>query len=219
MPRIPKIDPAEAMRLLFDGYSARRVGEALGVDHGTVQSVKKKFLERAEEVSLLTAAKEYGVEEQVENLIKLGGRISKAGLEWKNVEDGVDIAEALRSLDVKPKAVTQFINEVVMESEKQKLDPPLLVKTVHEMYLNQDTTGKTYREQAAESTELTQKIMDDTGRLGKLEAEKQKLDSDKAYAAHHLTTVVFSLFSTVFLRRLRIVFSTDSGVFLRYVPN
>jgi len=143
MPRIPKIDPAEALRLLFDGYSARKVGEVLGVDHGTVQSVKKKFLERAEKVSLLTATKEYDVEEQVENLIKLGGRITKADLEWKNVEDGVDIAEALRPLDVKPKTVTQFINEVVMESEKQKLDPPLLVKTVHEMYLNQDATGKT----------------------------------------------------------------------------
>jgi transposase-like protein len=178
MPRTSTLDPNEAMSLLFKGCSLRTAGAVLGVDKGTVKTVYKKFLERAEEVSLLVAAKEYKVENEVKALMKLGDQIETAHLDWSQVEDSITVADALKKLDVKPKTVTSFVNEVMKESKEQHLDPRLFVETAYAMYQNQASTGKTYREQAEDSTNLVQKISDSNRRVEELNQENQQLEAD-----------------------------------------
>lgn len=178
MPRTSALNPNEVMSLLFKGGSFRTVGVVLGADKGTVQSVYKKFLERAEEVSLLVAAKEYKVENEVKALMRLGGQIEKAYLKWDQVEDGVTVADTLKKLDVKPETVTSFVNDIMKESKEQHLDPKLFVETANEMYQNQASIGKTYREQAEDSTNLVKNISDSTRRVEELKGEKQQLEAD-----------------------------------------
>ena len=71
---MPPLDNGKALSMLFRGYSARRVAEKLHTSNVTVSNLLKKFKKEVEEdESVLAAAANYGIEDQVVQLIKIGG--------------------------------------------------------------------------------------------------------------------------------------------------
>jgi len=97
------------LRLYFLGLPQVKNGKKSGVVQSTVSQYAKKFAERAEEVGLLAAAKEYGIMEEVDALRSLAVELNKNKLAADDAKEGAKIIKAFNGLGIKPSAHTLLV--------------------------------------------------------------------------------------------------------------
>ena len=128
-------DRGKALSLLFRGYSARSAADELNLSNVTISTWLKDFTREAEEAgNIMAAAERYGIEEQVRQLIEIGGVIERTKVNPANAKDGLEVVSVLMDLGVKPEEARDFIKAVNKEAERQHLPPENLVKTVKSIY-------------------------------------------------------------------------------------
>jgi predicted transcriptional regulator len=100
---MPPLDNGKALSMLFRGYSARRVAEKLHSSNVTVSNLLKKFKKEAEEAeSVLAAAANYGIEDQVDQLITIGRVVEDSGVDLSRAGLGLRIVKTAEDFGVDP---------------------------------------------------------------------------------------------------------------------
>ena len=109
---MPPLDNGKALSMLFRGYSARRVAEKLHTSNVTVSNLLKKFKKEAEEAeSVLAAAANYGIEDQVDQLITIGRVVEDTGVDPSRAGLGLRIVKTAEYFGVDPRARERLRNE------------------------------------------------------------------------------------------------------------
>jgi predicted transcriptional regulator len=103
----PKV--SKMLRLYFLGFHEVKIAKKVGVHQSSVSHYATKFKERAEEVGLLVAAKEYGIMEEVEALRSLAVELHKNKLIADDAKEGVKIIKVFNGLGIKPSAHTMLV--------------------------------------------------------------------------------------------------------------
>jgi hypothetical protein len=85
----------------------------------TVRERRKRFSSEAEEVGLMSAAKRYGVGEQVVGLMELSSQIKESGVTPKACIDGCKLLERLEGLGVDQSNLDGFVAGIYLEAEAQ----------------------------------------------------------------------------------------------------
>jgi len=171
-----RADADKIMALLFKGYGERQVGEDVGVSHGTIGNVRREFVKRAREVTVVRAASEYGVEKQVLSLMKLGGLVDESHLKWSEVEEGAVLVGTFKKFEIETKDAKVFAEQVYIECTDQGLSPKNLVSLAKELHGFRSESGKNYRVLIDEERDLAGKVdglKNDVSRLGE---ERKKSD-------------------------------------------
>lgn len=84
----------------FTGMTQPVIAHKVGVDQSTVSLYSSRFSERASEVGLLTAGKEFNVLQEVSELRSLSVELLKASLTAEDARRGVKIIDAFQKLGV-----------------------------------------------------------------------------------------------------------------------
>jgi len=90
------------MRLYFKGLPQANVAIKAGVDQSTVSMYASRFKDRAEQVGLLAAGKEFGVYNEVDGLRSLSAELARADVTVEEARQGVEIIRAFKKLGVSP---------------------------------------------------------------------------------------------------------------------
>ena len=121
---MPPLDNGKALSTLFRGYSARRVAEKLHTSNVTVSNLLKKFKKEAEEAeSVLAAVANYGIEDQVDQLITIGRVVDDTRVDPSRAGLGLRIVKTAEDFGVDPEGVPGFIEAVNKEATNQHLSP------------------------------------------------------------------------------------------------
>jgi len=76
------------MRLYFSGQPQTRIAKSVKVDQSTISLYASQFADRAREIGLLSAGKEFGVYNEVEALRSLSVELSKSSLTTEEAKEG-----------------------------------------------------------------------------------------------------------------------------------
>ena len=78
------------------------IAQKLGIDQSSISLYAKRFSERAAEIGLLRAAKEYNVYKEVSELRNLSVEMHKLNLTSNDAKEGTGIIQAFNRLNVQP---------------------------------------------------------------------------------------------------------------------
>jgi hypothetical protein len=132
---MPPLDSSKALSLLIRGYSARRVADEVGVSNTTVSNLLNEFINKAKEArSILAAAVKYGIEEQVRQLIVLGGVVEETKVDASETVVGLRIVKAVKAFGVDSNSVLGFVEAVYKEAMDQTLAAETFVKVAKGMH-------------------------------------------------------------------------------------
>jgi predicted transcriptional regulator len=162
----PKV--SKMLRLYFLGFHEVKIAKKVGVHQSSVSHYATKFKERAEEVGLLVAAKEYGIMEEVEALRSLAVELHKNKLIADDAKEGVKIIKVFNGLGIKPSAHTMLVKVCKEVKDPSFIEAALkLVKLEAESHIS-------YEEAVKKLETMTHQlpIMDML-----IKAKKSKLDS------------------------------------------
>jgi len=107
-----KLSQQKISRLLkyyFAGMTQPATAQKLGIDQTSVSLYAKRFNERAAEIGLLAAAKEYNVYKEVSELRNLSVEMQKYNLTTEDAREGVGIIKAFSKLGVPTDQHTKLI--------------------------------------------------------------------------------------------------------------
>jgi predicted transcriptional regulator len=90
------------MRLYFKGLPQANIAVRAGVDQSTVSTYASRFKDRADEVGLLAAGKEFDVYNEVDGLRSLSVELAKADITVGEAKQGIKIIRAFTKLGVSP---------------------------------------------------------------------------------------------------------------------
>ncbi|MGD0803514.1 MAG: hypothetical protein ABSA11_05500 [Candidatus Bathyarchaeia archaeon] len=128
---MPPLDKSRVLGMLFRGYSAREVAKKFGVSNVTVSKTLRDFVSEAEGAnSVLAAAEKHGIEEQVRQLIAIGGVVEETKVDASRAGLGLRIVKAVEGFGVDPDGVPGFIEAVNKEASDQHLSAETFVKVV-----------------------------------------------------------------------------------------
>jgi hypothetical protein len=106
------------------------VAKKLGCSNVTVSTIRSRFVSEAEDVGILAAASEYGIEEQVGKLMDIGAVVEVTKVDASKAPLGLKIVQAVESFGVDTEGVPGFIEACYTEATKQGMLPEAFVKTV-----------------------------------------------------------------------------------------
>jgi len=159
---------SKMLRLYFLGLPQVKIGKKSGVKQSTVSHYATEFKERAEEVGLLVAAKEFNVFDEVNSLRSLAVELEKSKLIPDDAKEGVKIIKVFNGLGIKPSAHTMLVKVCKEVKDPAFIEAALkLVKIEAESHIS-------YEEAVKKLEEMTHQlpIMDML-----IKAKKSKLDS------------------------------------------
>jgi exonuclease VII small subunit len=90
------------LRGYFQGLPQTKIAKESGVDQSSISHYAYRFKERAAEVGILAAGKEYGVPNEVESLRSLSFELYKSKLTVEEAKEGVNIIRAFQKLGISP---------------------------------------------------------------------------------------------------------------------
>ena len=100
-----KLSPQKVAKILrhyFRSYPQVKIAKKSGGDQSSVSLYATRFKERAEEVGLLAAGKEYGIMEEVEALRSLAVELHKDKLSVDEGKAGMETIKTFTKLGVSP---------------------------------------------------------------------------------------------------------------------
>lgn len=116
------------------GHPRDFVAESTRVSAGSVTNHWKIFKRRAFDLEIDGAAREFGVEAEINNLRALGSELLKTGLTAPQSYEGARILAKIRELDVDKKILDKFLTGFIKKSEVTGVKPGDLVKYSLELY-------------------------------------------------------------------------------------
>ena len=125
---------SEIVRLMLIGHPRDLVAESTRVSAGSVTNHWKIFKRRAYDLEIDGAAREFGVEAEINNLRALGSELLKTGLTAPQSYEGARILAKIRKLDVDEKILDKFLTGFIKKSEVTGVKPGDLVKYSLELY-------------------------------------------------------------------------------------
>jgi hypothetical protein len=120
------------------------VATKLGTSNVTVSSIRKQFIVEAEEVGVLGAAANYGVEEQVGKLMDIGAVVEATGVDASRAPLGLRIVKAVKDFGVEEDVAPAFIEACYAEPTRQGMKPEGFVKAVLGLRDLKVQDGKSY---------------------------------------------------------------------------
>jgi len=141
-------------RRLFSGFDISETAGLVGASHQTVRNKKQRFVTEAKREDLLRTARSYGVERQVEDLMKLSAQLRESEASWQACLEGVKLHEKLRALGVDATGLEPFVTGIYQEALAQDLAPGEVLDLGLEMRRLKAETGKSYTLLVEESRTL-----------------------------------------------------------------
>ncbi len=136
------------------------------------------------------AAVKYGIEEQVHQLIEIGGLIEETKVDASKAKVGLEMVHTLHELGVEPEGAPDFIKSVIREAEIQHLSPEKFVKLAKGMY-DEGVEGQrdydTLFEKVASQKNLFETIKKQASEYEEMEDEA-KTSMNKTLEANKVTT-------------------------------
>ncbi len=93
---------AKILRYYFSGLPQMKIAKKLGVDQSSVSLYATRFKERAGEIGLVAAGKEFNVFDEVDAMRSLSVELHKAKLTVDEAKEGVKIIKAFIKLGISP---------------------------------------------------------------------------------------------------------------------
>lgn len=93
---------SKIMKRYFGGMPQSEIAKKAGVDQSTVSIYASRLKERADEIGLPAAEKEYLVFNEVDALRSLSVELSKADLTVEEAKQGINIVKAFMKLGINP---------------------------------------------------------------------------------------------------------------------
>jgi len=93
---------AKILRYYFRGFPQIKIAKKSGVDQSSISIYATKFKERASEVGIIAAGKEFNVFDEVDALRSLSVELQKAKLAVDEAKEGVKIIKAFIKLGISP---------------------------------------------------------------------------------------------------------------------
>ncbi|MBA7564317.1 hypothetical protein ES708_05980 [subsurface metagenome] len=126
------------LKYYFAGMTQPVIAQKLGIDQSSVSLYAKRFSERAAEIGLLKAAKEYNVYKEVSELRNLSVEMHKLNLTSNDAKKGTAILRAFDRLNVQPEQHSQLIQVC------KKINDPEFVKAALELARIEKTENISY---------------------------------------------------------------------------
>lgn len=186
-----KLSQQKITRLLkyyFAGMTQPAIAEKLGINQGSVSLYAKRFSERAAEVGLLEAAKEYNVYKEVSELRNLSVEMHQSNLITEDAKDGVRMKNDFNRLGVPRDRHTELIQVCKKINNSGFVNAALkLVSIENESKLSYETATANYAQAVTQlpvkKNELTQiqtKLDDLNNRVTERKTTLQNLDNQFA---------------------------------------
>jgi hypothetical protein len=137
-----------------------------------------RFVDEAKGSDLMSAARAYGVEGQVRELMRLSQELKDSELEVSECVAGSRTVKTLRSLEVDESRFQEFVHSVYTEVVAQSLSPGEFVNTCSRLRSLRRQSGKGYLEITEEFQgylESNKRLGEESARLEDERREQQKL--------------------------------------------
>ena len=134
----PKI--TKLLKYFFAGLTQPAIAQKVGTDQSTISLYGKRFSERAAEIGLLEAAKEYNVYEEVRELRNLSVELQQLNLTTEDALDGVWIIKDFNRLRVPRDQHTKLIQVA------KKIDNPGFINASLELVRIEEREKISYEE-------------------------------------------------------------------------
>ena len=131
---------SKILRGYFRGLPQIKIAKEAGVDQSSISHYASKFKERAAEVGILAAGKEYQVMNEVESLRSLSVELYKSKLTVEEAKQGHNIIKAFLKLGISPEQHLALIKVC------QKVDDPGFVKAALKLSQIETQTGMGYHQ-------------------------------------------------------------------------
>jgi len=118
----------EIIQYIFKGYTTKDVAQMLNLDIKTVYTVVKEFQRKADEMGVMEAVKNSGLEPTVQGLIRLSRDLSNWGLDPEECMKGAALTRKLQEMEITPNDLKDFVNVLYKSSSELGLPVPELVK-------------------------------------------------------------------------------------------
>ncbi len=169
-----KLSPHKISRILryyFSGVPQPEIARRVGVDQSTVSLYSSRFRERAMEIRLLGAGKEFRVFEEVDSLRSLSVELNKSKLTAEEAKYGVRIMETFIKLGVDPDQHTGLI-EVC-----KKVDDPGFINAALKLNTIEAEGQMSYEEATSKFERVTLDLPPAENRLRGLQTKLKSLNS------------------------------------------
>jgi len=138
--KLPPRKVAAIIRQSLQGKPQCDIAEKEGVNQATVSLWWTRFQERSRQVGLSSAAKEYGVSSEVDELRRLSVELDKAGMSVQQARENAKIGKAFADLGVAPEQHNRLVKVC------QDIDRPGFVEAACQLAEIQEREGITYDE-------------------------------------------------------------------------
>ena len=150
----------EVLSRVFQGESVSEISSKLGISTSTVYSKISDFKLGAEEVGLLSAAKKSGVENEINQLVKIAKQVNKGEVTVNQCITGAKISKELKTFKVNVPIFHGFLESIHAESIKQEINPSEFVKYANDLKSFTQEKNITYKE-FTENLEKESKLLEE----------------------------------------------------------
>jgi len=153
------------MKLFFSGMSQQRVAEKVGVDQSTVSIYASRFRQRAGEVGLSAASKEFGMFNEVDTLRSLSVELARASLTAEEAKLGLKIIRAFVNLGIGPEQHQALVGVC------KAIDDPGFVQAALKLSKIEAENNISYQEALSRFENAVSQLSSAEGKLKDVQAE------------------------------------------------
>lgn len=157
-----RLSPHKVSRILRDyflGMPQTKTAKEAAVNQGSISHYASRFKERAAQVGIPAAAKEFGVFNEVDELRSLSVELYKSGLTAAEARKGVNIIKAFLKLGISPEQHTVLIKVCQEVGDPGFVNAALkLAKIEQDNHMSYEQAVSTFEKTALELTKLETKL-------------------------------------------------------------
>jgi len=174
---------SKVLRNYFSGMSQCEIAKKAGVDQSTVSIYSSRFKQRATEVGLLAAGKEFNVLNEVDALRSLSVELSRNNLTVEEANEGLKIMNTFMKLGVSPEQHTTLVRLC------KEVNDPSFIRAALKLSRIESEGSMSYEEVVSQFEKVTSELPPAENRLKKVQSKLKSLNDLIAKRNQELTNL------------------------------
>lgn len=159
------------LRGYFRGLPQTKIAKEAGVDQSSISHYASRFKERATEVGIAVAGKEYQVMNEVESLRSLSVELYESNLTVEEAKQGHNIIMAFQKLGISPE------QHLILIKVCQEVADPGFVEAAIKLAQTEALTGKSYHQITASFEKAQNQLPQLEGKISQFKAELNSINN------------------------------------------
>ena len=174
---------AKIVRLYFSGLAQIKIAKKAGVDQSCVSIYATRFKERAGEIGLLAAGKEFEVFDEVSALRSLSIELSKAKLTVDEAKEGTKVVKAFTELGVAPKKYIE------LAKVSKQIEDPGFIHAAVKLAKIETESGMSYEDVLSRFEKIVSELPSTKKQLQEAESKLQAVEESVGQRKQELVSL------------------------------